>query len=144
MQTNSRCQIVQGDTFLEGFPPSPIPSTPMLRPLESWSSVYHETLITNVEFELFWYDAVKRYVAPSLLIVVAIPWRWSKFIVPWPRRRNPLRRIIEKTVAGFREQSVSAMQAYCWMAAKSLMRTEGACLLERREGVAGQRARNSF
>lgn len=40
------------------FPPSPVPPSPVLRPLDAWICVYEECRAMGVAFDAFWYEAV--------------------------------------------------------------------------------------
>ncbi len=47
------------DTDTTGiFPPPPIHGGELLVPITSWPEMHHETGITKVEFDLFWYEGV--------------------------------------------------------------------------------------
>ena len=45
------------------FPPSPVAASELLVPITSWPEMYQETAVTQVEFDLFWYDSVQARVA---------------------------------------------------------------------------------
>lgn len=45
------------------FPPPPIRGTASLIPITSWPEMHSETQVTNVEFDLFWFDCVLDGVA---------------------------------------------------------------------------------
>ena len=49
------------DTKMRGdFPVPPFVGSELLVPITSWPEMHRETEVTNVEFDLFWYDSVEE------------------------------------------------------------------------------------
>ena len=68
------------DKKIEGaFPPPPVKASEFLLPITTWSEMFHETQVTGVEFDQFWYDSVEdgrayffRWLGESRSTVLAV------------------------------------------------------------------------